>query len=450
MSTATQADDRSARRLAREGLFQSLAQGLSESYLSAFALFLGAGGPVLGLVSALPTASTALAQSVAGRLAATRRSLRTLVARAWSSHAAALAAIGLCVLLPPSLAIAGLCLLLLVGWGAAGLAVPAWMTLVSDRVPRERLGWFFGLRGAAQQAGVLVAIVAGGMLLWALRRQDLEGFGFAVLFLAAATARFAGSAMLRGVADSARTAAAPRSRIRDALGSSARFRRLAIYLWLLHLGTHAATPFFVPYMLAELRLSYAQIGLLLAVPAAVKIGTIRFWGRLADRVGPGPLLRLAGWLVVSVPALWVVSGSPWWILACQVFSGLVWGAFEVAQASALLQTTRGRAGAVAAFHHVDGAAILAGSLIGGLVVRFGVPVAGSGYLAAMMASALLRAVPSALLLWRVRGIGRPMWSHLRIPLRLWSVRPTRGMSLRAWGEPPDDEGGPGPTPLSGP
>jgi len=30
----------------------------------------------------------------------------------------------------------------------------------------------------------------------------------------------------------------------------------------------------------------------------------------------------------------------------------------------------------------------------------------------------------------VRGIGRPAWSHLVIPLRLWAIRPTGGISYR--------------------
>jgi len=43
-------------------------------------------------------------------------------------------------------------------------------------------------------------------------------------------------------------------------------------------------------------------------------------------------------------------------------------------------------------------------------------------------------LPSAALLWRIRGIGRPASSLLRMPLRLWAVRPTRGPLLRPWGD----------------
>lgn len=163
---------------------------------------------------------------------------------------------------------------------------------------------------------------------------------------------------------------------------------------------------------------------------------MRAWGRVADRAGPGPLLRAMGWIVAIIPALWLISRSPWWILVAQIFSGLVWGAFELAQASALLQTTRARERNVAFFNLVDGGAILGGSLLGGAIVMVFDGMGFSGYRAAMASSAALRAAPAALLLWRVRGIGRPPWSHLRMPLRFWAVRPTRGMALRPWANGP--------------
>jgi hypothetical protein len=212
--------------------------------------------------------------------------------------------------------------------------------------------------------------------------------------------------------------------------ASRKFRRLSTYLWSLHLATYVSSPFFVPYMLRDLRLPYLLVGTLIAVPAVVKVCTLRLWGRVADRVGPGAVLRTTGWLVAVVPALWLVSRSPLWILAAQIYSGLAWGAFELAQASSILQTTRGRERQVAWFNAVDGGLLICGSLIGGTVVNLVNARGGPGYLAAMALSTLLRVVPALAILWRLRGIGRPAFSHLMLPLRVWTVRPTRGLTLR--------------------
>lgn len=426
---------RGARPLAYEGLFQSVGQGLAETYLGAFALSLHAGSIVLGIVATLPTAATALAQAAAGRLRGGKRGARSFIVRIWSFQALAYAALGACVVLPAGWDALALCALAVVTWSLAGLAVPAWTALVAEIVPRAQRGAFFGLRGTAQQCGVLAAILGGGLLLYAMQRRDMTSLGFVLLFLLAGLARFAGGTLLRGVPEQARMRPAPPLAAGVlALRRSRKFRRLAFYLWGLHFGTHLATPFFVPYMLANLGFGYAQVGLLLAVPATVKTLTLGRWGRLADRIGPGPLLRSAGWLVVPVSALWLVSGSAWWIFAAQIYSGFVWGAFELAQASSLVQVTRGQESAVALFNIVDGAMMLAGSLAGAFLVLAFDSFGMNGYLGAIGCSSVMRALPAAVLLWKIRGIGRPGWSHRLLPFRLWAVRPTRGMSLRAWDE----------------
>jgi MFS family permease len=420
-----------ARRLAFEGAFQALAQGLGEAYLGAYALFLGAGGLALGLVATLPTAATSAAQVLARRVGGAGSRPRRFLGRAWSTQAAGYAALGLCVLAPFPWSVVSLIVLGFVAWGCGGVAIPVWTSLVSGAVPGARHGWFFGLRGAAQAAGALVAILSGGLLLSILAAGGREALGFVLIFIYAALARGAGTVLLPRSLDAAPPA--PERRRPLALRparASRKFRRLSTYLWSLHLATYVSSPFFVPYMLKELRFSYLLVGALIAVPAIVKLCTLRLWGRVADRTGPGPVLRTTGWLVAPVPALWLLSASPWWILAAQVYSGLTWGAFELAQASSILATTRGRERQVAWFNTVDGGVLIAGSLIGGTVVNLVNARGGAGYLSAMGLSTALRLLPALALLWRVRGIGRPAFSHLLLPLRVWTVRPTRGLSLR--------------------
>jgi MFS family permease len=424
-----------ARPLALEGAFQAYGQGLAEAYLGAYALLLGAGGFALGLVATLPTAATASAQALARRVRTGAGGALALLSWTWSAQAIGYAALALCALLAAPWSVAVLALVAFLTWGFGGLSVPAWTALVSRVVPRPQHGWFFGLRGSAQQAGVLAAILSGGWLLAWVGRTAGEALAFALLFLAAGLARASGAALLARVPEPVR-AGAERPRAAPPLAgarTTRKFRRLALYLWALHLATHVSTPFFVPYMLRDLGFSYGLVGVLLAIPATVKIATLRFWGRVADRVGPGPMLRTSCWLVSVVPALWLVPGGAWWIALAQVFSGLTWGAFELAQASSILQATRGREREVALLNVVDGGMLIAGSLIGGAVVNLFAGPGRSGYLAAMLVSAVLRLVPSVGMFIQVRGLGRPAWSHLAIPLKVWSVRPTRGITFRLIG-----------------
>ena len=422
-----------ARRLAIEGGFQSLAQGLGEAYLGAYALFLGAGGLALGLVATIPTAATSAAQLLARRALGRAGGARRLILGAWSAQAVGYAALGLCLLVPSPWPVGALIALGFLAWGCGGLAVPVWTSWVSAVVPRARHGWFFGLRGALQASGALVAILGGGALLSLLTGRGREGAGFAIVFAFAALARALGATQLARMPDPARLLQERRlPPVPRPARASRKFRRLSTYLWSLHLATYVSSPFFVPYMLKDLRLPYLLVGALIAVPALTKVCTLRLGGRIADRVGPGAVLRTTGWLVALVPALWLVSTSPWWILAAQVFSGLTWGAFELAQASSILQTTRGNERQVAWFNAMDGGLLIAGSLLGGTVVNLVNARGGPGYLSAMGLSTALRLLPALAILGRVRGIGRPSFSHLMLPLRVWTVRPTRGLTLRLW------------------
>jgi len=421
---------RGARALALEGVFESLARGLGESYLAAFALFLNAGGMALALVASLHTAAAAIAQVFAHGLPVRPGSIRRFLSWIWSAQSLALAPLGLCAFLSWPWSVAALVLGAFVAWGLSGVAIPAWTSMVAGWVPRQRHGWFFALRGMSQQIGVLSAILGGSLLLSRMTERGQEALGFALLFACAGLIRVAGVFFLAAVPQPA--AAGPgleRPRLKD-MRISGRARRLAFYLWGLHFGTNVATPFFVPYMLSDLRFSYARVGLLLAVPALVKVLSARWWGLVADRYGPGPLLRFSGWQVAVIPILWLLSASPWWILACQIVSGLAWGAFELARASSLLRVTDGRQQEVALFNTVDGGMIIGGALLGGAAVDLFGGLGWSGYGAAMVVSTVLRLLPAIILLWRVRGIGRPSWSHRRMPVRAFTVRPTRGLSYR--------------------
>jgi MFS family permease len=399
-------------------------------------VWLGAGGLILGLAGTIPTAVNAFSQVLAARGSVGARGARAFIARAWLLQGLTLGSLGCLALLPPSLAVPFLCGGAVLTWVFGGLSVPAWTWLISRTVPRVEQGRFFGLRGAAQQTGVVLAILAGGWLLSATSSTGRTALGFVLVFAVAGLFRVAGTGLLAGVPERRRSSEQPPVRsLLEVFKASAKFRRLAAYSWSLHFATWVAAPFFLPYMLRDLHLDYSTVGLLMAVPAIVKALTMRWWGGVADRIGPGPLLRRMGWVLLPVSAMWLFSGNVGWIVAAQAYAGLAWGGMELALASALLQTTRGREDAIALFNVVDGAVMIFGSAVGGLIVMGAEHVLGVGFLAAIAASTILRFLAAVLFLPRVRSIGSPAFSHRRIPMRLWGVRAARGATFRPWVEP---------------
>jgi MFS family permease len=398
-------------------------------------VWLGAGGVLLGLIGTLPTAASAFSQTLAARVGAGVRGARAFISTSWILQGAALAALGAFALLPAPSAVPLVCATAGVAWFLAGVSAPAWTSLVARTVPRDRHGRFFGLRGAAQQTGVVIAILGGGLLLSATSSAGRIPLGYVLVFGLAGLSRAIGAGFLLAVPEPRREPRRLAARKKFVIpATSAKFRRLAAYLWALHFATWVAAPFFLPYMLRELQLDYGTVALLVAIPAVVKALSMSWWGRLADRVGAGTLLRSMGWFVLPVSAMWLLSGNPWWIVVAQLYAGLAWGAFELAQSSALLQTTRGREETIAWFNAVDGGVMILGSLVGGMIVTGAGRLIGSGFLAAIAASTLLRALAAILLLRGVRWVGLPGFSHHGMPLRMWGVRATRGATFRPWAE----------------
>ena len=161
-----------------------------------------------------------------------------------------------------------------------------------------------------------------------------------------------------------------------------RFRRFLIFFALWGLGNGLAQPFWAPFELQNLKVSF---GLLAAISAAGSLAgaiTLPLWGRLADRIGDRTVLVITItwgsfhpllWLGMTPARLW-----PLWLDATS--SGIVWNGFELAATNLLLRLApRGSGelayGSLAAVRGLAGAAssMMAGVLIGRLPGAWGMP-----------------------------------------------------------------------------
>jgi len=81
------------------------------------------------------------------------------------------------------------------------------------------------------------------------------------------------------------------------------------------------------------------------------------------------ILNVCGWGVAVVPALWLVCHHILYLVAIQIYSGLVWSGFSLASANFLFDavTPPKRARCVAYQGLVNGIFVITGSLAGGLV-----------------------------------------------------------------------------------
>jgi MFS family permease len=118
-----------------------------------------------------------------------------------------------------------------------------------------------------------------------------------------------------------------------------------------------------------------------------------------------------------------------WLLAIQVYSGFIWGGFEIAAFSFIFDTTspQNRATCVAYYNMINGIALISGALLGSAIVREN-EVFWSPYLLVFLVSGLLRMVASLLFLPRIREVRTvETIGYSRLFLKVVSSMPTVGV-----------------------
>ena len=353
-----------------DGVFFSLMVGLGETYLPAFALALGHGEVLAGLVASVPMFVGGAVQLAAPRLAhALGSNRRWVVASAalqaavfvplvWAAWTGRLGALGL--------------YLSAAAYWAAGLgAGPAWTSWFPPQVPYRLRSRYFAGRTRAAQAAVFLGLVGGGV---ALRAFDAHGRaleGFALCFLLAGLFRAVSTGLLAAQSEGTSRPLRPLG-LRQALSrmGSSELRRLFGYLVALQAGVNFAAPYFTPYMLGQLELGYGAYVALVAAAYGARVVTLPLWGRLGHRIGGQRLLWIGAVGIAPTAIPWVLTDHFGVLFAAQVGAGVVWAAFELGSFLALFERLPDgeRTSLLALYNLANSAAIAAGSIAGGLVL----------------------------------------------------------------------------------
>lgn len=394
----------------------SLMVGIGESYFAAFVLALSSSQLACGLVSSVPLLAGALVQ-VAAPFA-----LRRLGSyRLWVCSCAVLQGLAFVPLavaaLWGSLPLTAVFGVVALYWAAGLGAGPAWTSWVETLLPVRIRARYLARRTRIGQSATLLGFVAGGALLqWGTSCQRPLVF-FAVLFAVAAAGRLTAASFLARQSEPERPSEpAPRAGemltclVRDGNGP------LFAYLLVVQLATQISGPYFTPYMLKQLSLSYWEYVLLVATAFLAKIFCLPAVGGLADRVGSRRLLWIGGAAVVPISALWALSDRFVYLLGVQILSGAAWAVYELATLLLAFESVPAarRVKLLSVYNVASAAAVLVGSLVGGALLA-ALGQTREAYLALFVISSLVRALPIPLL--------------ARLPRAAWPI-PAPGASPR--------------------
>lgn len=384
----------SLRASLKDGVFASIMSGVMDAYVVPFGLFLGATVQQVGWISSAPHLAGSLAQLFAPEVIRAVGGRLKLLIRAVSAQAALILLIGILAWSELPRRVELLLLLLVLAALCGGLAGPAWGSLVSEYVPRNKRGRYFGWRNRILGLVHVAAMIGAGLWLtlglgWSLN------LAFLVIFLIAGAARFASAGYIATMVDLDR---------RRVPGSDftlfmflARFResnfvKFVAFAASLTFASYLASPFFAVFMLRDLGFSYLTYMSLQVISTVTGLIALPLWGRHADLVGNVRVLRLSGFCVTLIPLFWLVSHHVIYLALVQVAAGFSWAGVTLSSANFIYDavTPAKRIRCISYFNVVNGCAIFLGATAGGLLASHLPPLFGHSLLALFALSSLCR------------------------------------------------------------
>ncbi len=407
----------------RDGAAFSAMVGLGETYVPAFALAVGLGDVAAGLVSTVPFLAGAAVQLVTPHAVARLGSVRR-----WVVFCATVQALSFVPLVIGALAggisTAWLYGTMIIYWGFGMSTGPAWNAWIETLVPRPLRAHFFGQRNRLNNAAVVCGLLIGGLALEL--GADAVGplIGFASIFTLAGVARALSARWLARHTEPVLIARGLPARSLGLKGLRSSGGALLAFMVLVQLAVNVSGPFFTPFMLGTLRLSYTQFTILTALAFVARVVALPYLSRHAA-VDARKLLVVGGVGIAPIAWLWTWSDSFAYLVVLQLYAGFVWAAYELATLLLFFDSIprSERIRVLTLFNLANATALVLGSVLGGILLEtFGSDL--EAYKIVFDTSSVLRLIAA---FWLLRLVGRmqPTAVH-EVVERTISVRPAGG------------------------
>ncbi|MDD5189648.1 MAG: MFS transporter, partial [Dehalococcoidales bacterium] len=306
-------------------------QGLTQNYITPFALVMKATTAQIGLLSTVPNLLMSAAQLVAPTLSERLGSRRGLVMLMALFHALMWIPILLIPFIFSTNQVMWLITFMTISTMFDATSQPAWGSMMADLVPEEVRGKYFGNRNriAGLVAGAF-SYVAAGIL------QVLTGnprLAFSIIFIGAITARLCSLYFLSRMEEPtfkniARKTQANIWQIGKTLPAT-NIGKFIIFCALFNFSVMLSGPFFSPYMLKELKFNYVIYSIINSAAGLATIAFLSWWGKRTDKAGNIKILRITAFMVPFVPIAWVISTNFGWLIFAQIYSGFAWAGFQL-------------------------------------------------------------------------------------------------------------------------
>jgi len=297
----------------------------------------------------------------------------------------------------------------------AVVITPILFSWVSDMIPVNRRGRYFGMRSIIGGAAYIAIFYAMGSLLNLFDRR--VEIGFAIVFFIAFAGQIISWLIYQRMYEPKQI-----EKTNDCFGftdfiKAARHSNLGkfiIYISLLNLAIYLALPFLAVYILEDLGYSYAFFTILMLSQTTGKLLSLGLWGKLSDMKGNLQLIAVASILTPLVPILWIISNDIVFLTFAMLFSGIVWAGLELCAPNFVYEAAAEGRGMkyVSYYKGLSSIAMAIGMLVGGYLATHVFTIMNYKILTLFLVSGLVSMIVVVSLLPRLSEV-RPLahWRH---------------------------------------
>jgi MFS family permease len=429
---------RSLSACVREGVAAQVMIGIFDYYLVPLAIFLKASTTQIGILMSLPHLLSSLSQIFAIHVIQLAGSRKRLLMRSIGIQILFLLPIPFLTLMNIPHRVELLIFYVIVFRVIGSLMGPAWGSIVSDYLPQDMRGQFFGRRAQIISISGLVSMGFWGVLL-SLMNKVAEGWGLFIVFLSAAVCRMVSFYFMNKLVELPHVGTHSDTdftfwmfirRFRES-----NFVKFLLYAASITFATQLSSAYFSVYMLNDLKFSY--IGYMSVHLSSLFMNLISFpiWGKHADLIGNAKILKLTSFLLPISPLLWIFNSHLYALIPIEMFSGFVWGGFNLCVTNFIYDAVQPakRVRCLCYFNMINSVALFAGASLGGILATR-LPSLGGGkspLLTLFLISGIVRILAHFILSPHFREV-RPAYQKVRsasLCMSVLGVRPIMGMNV---------------------
>ncbi|MCC7572317.1 MAG: MFS transporter [Candidatus Methanofastidiosum sp.] len=292
----------------------------SGTFLTAFALSLGASNLLIGIMASIPAIAN-LIQIPAVYIVERYRDRRKI---SMFSSAISRSFILLIALLPClvnyKLGIIFFILFLILQSAFSAISGCSWNSWMRDLIPIHMLGSFFSRRMRfATLSSIPMALLAGYFIdYWSSSYPNLMVFSYSIIFFFGYLSGLIGVYYISKIPEPGMLLKAESNILRlfSQPMKDINYRNLLKFLGSWNFAVNLAAPFFTVYMLKRLDLSMSSIVLLMILGQLMTFIFLHFWGRISDKFsnksvlqicGPLFILSILGWTFTTLPEKYILT-----------------------------------------------------------------------------------------------------------------------------------------------